>query len=357
MAPNKSASKSACGSASKSAKTSAFGVSARGTSIKETATIVRIAIVFPGQGTQAPGMAREWKGDPAWSLMETIETAAQRDVSSLILDANASELAPTDCAQLAVLATSLLAWQACGRRLETDHQIVGFAGHSLGQVTALIAAGVIDVEAGVRFARDRAAATQAAALHAPGKMAALIGATIDQATQACAAVDNAWIANDNAPGQIVIAGTAVGVDAAIEAAKALGVRKALPLAVGGAFHTPLMASTRQALIAACATMRFKTPSAPVVSNHDAQPHTDAIEWRDRLIDHPTQPVRWRETMLALVDDLHAEALIEVGCGTMIAGVAKRTLTQIPVYSIHGPPALDACRDALVRHTSPHQGNA
>ncbi len=307
---------------------------------------MRIAIAFPGQGTQAPGMARAWKGHGAWAALTAAEAATGRDLTALVLDATNEDLATTSEAQIAVLATSLIAWEAARDALHSQHEIVGFAGHSLGQLTALIASGCLSADDGVRFAIARAAATQNCADRNPGRMAALVGATIEQAESACAAVTDAWVANDNAPGQVVIAGTPEGLDSAITYAKSIGVRKALPLAVGGAFHTPLMLPVTDDLARALIPVSFTTPSAPVVSNGDAVAHSDSDAWRERLIMHPTQTVRWRESMLALVHELGAEALIEIGYGSMIAGVAKRTIAPIAVHSIASPEAIDTCLAAL-----------
>ncbi|MGZ6536694.1 MAG: ACP S-malonyltransferase, partial [Actinomycetota bacterium] len=256
---------------------------------------MRVAVVFPGQGTQAPGMGAPWQDHPAWKIVEQAEAALGEPLAPLLLDATAEQLARTREAQLAVLCTSLVAWEAARPMLD---DVVAFAGHSLGQVTALIASGALELDEGVRFAARRAELTQAAADAHEGRMAALLGATIEQAENACAAApDGAWVANDNAPGQVVIAGTPEGVDAAIARAKALGVRRATPLKVGGAFHTPLMNSARDGLVAALDYISFATPTAPVVSNHDGRPYGDHPEdahgWRTRLADHVTVPVRWR----------------------------------------------------------------
>jgi [acyl-carrier-protein] S-malonyltransferase len=170
-------------------------------------------------------------------------------------------------------------------------------------------------------------------------MAALLGATLEQAEGACAAApDGAWVANDNAPGQVVIAGTPAGIELAVARAKELGVRRATSLNVGGAFHTPLMESARTGLVDALASVAFHAPSAPVVSNHDGAAYgsDDADGWRTRLADHVTVPVRWRTSMLKL-SDLGAEAFVEVGHGSMIAGVAKRTVPDVPVLAC-GTPA-------------------
>ncbi|HUV11511.1 MAG TPA: ACP S-malonyltransferase [Acidimicrobiia bacterium] len=292
-----------------------------------------IAIVFPGQGTQAPGMGAPWRDDPAWSVVERAEAAFGEPLAHLVLDATADELARTREAQLAVLLTSLMAWEAIRTRVAAP---VGFAGHSLGQVTALIASGALDLDVGVRFAARRAELTQAAADSHPGRMAALLGATVEQAEAACeAAPDECWVANDNAPGQVVIAGTPNGVEAGSVRAKELGVKRATLLNVGGAFHTPLMRDAADALPAVLADMEFSAPSAPVVSNHDAAPYNDADGWQARLATHVTQPVRWRATMGVLVD-LGATSFLEVGHGSMLAGLAKRTVPDTPLRGIAAP---------------------
>jgi [acyl-carrier-protein] S-malonyltransferase len=304
---------------------------------------LRVAVVFPGQGTQQPGMGVPWQDDPAWKIVEEAEAALGEPLAPLVLDAPAEQLASTRDAQLAVLCTSLVAWEGARPYI---HDIVAFAGHSLGQVTALIAAEVIDLDDGVRFAARRAELTQAAADTHPGRMAALLGASTAQAEAACAAAPDAcWVANDNAPGQVVIAGTASGVDAAIARAKELGVRRAMPLNVGGAFHTPLMSTAQHELADVLADITFHTPSVPVVSNHDGVAYDDADGWRTRLAEHVTVPVRWRVSMETLASR-GAEAFVEVGHGSMIAGVAKRTVPDIPVLPCGSPTQCAALMEEL-----------
>jgi [acyl-carrier-protein] S-malonyltransferase len=303
---------------------------------------LRVAVVFPGQGTQSPAMGAPWKGQPAWRIVDRAESALGEPLAPLLLDAGADDLARTRNAQLAVLLTSLMVWDAVAPVVAaaTDIEIVAFAGHSLGQVSALVAAGTISLDDGIRFAARRADLTQAAADTHPGRMAALLGATEEQAQQACdAAPDGCWIANDNAPGQIVLAGTPDGLDTALARAKEIGVRRAMSLAVGGAFHTPLMNDAVAGLETALRELPLRAPSAPVVSNDDAQVYIDAEGWRDRLAHHVTRPVRWRESMEALAG-LGATVFLEIGNGAMIAGVAKRTVAEVAVHGIAVPEAVD-----------------
>ena len=275
------------------------------------------AALFPGQGSQSAGMGADWKGLPAWSVVERAEDTLGERLTPLLLD---SALDRTRDAQLAVVLVSLMAWEA----REGDRP-VAFAGHSLGQVTALIAAGVLGFEEGIRLVALRAEVTQDAARRRPGAMIALLGADEAQVEATLLATpDRCWLANDNAPGQIVLAGTPEGVAAATEAARLAGVRKVLPLPVDGAFHTPLMAPAAEALAAHLDGITWSTPSAPVVSNGDARAYDDGDGWRTRLVDHLVEPVRWRQSLEELAD-LGATSFDEVGPGSILTGTVKRTL--------------------------------
>jgi [acyl-carrier-protein] S-malonyltransferase len=297
---------------------------------------VGIAVIFPGQGTQAAGMGQPWRDHPAFAVVERAEAAFGEPLADLVLDAPPERLTRTREAQLAVLLTSLVAWEAIRERVVSP---VAFAGHSLGQVTALIASGALSLDAGVRFAARRAELTQAAADAHPGKMAALLGATLEQAEGACeAAPDGCWIANDNAPGQVVIAGTPAGVDAGSARAKELGVKRATALNVGGAFHTPLMRDAADALPAELAAVEFAPPAAPVVSNLDARPYDSPDGWRERCAEHVAVPVRWRPSMETMVE-LGATSFLEVGHGSMLAALAKRTVPDVRVGNVATPDDL------------------
>ena len=182
----------------------------------------------------------------------------------------------------------------------------------------------------------RAELTQAAADAHPGRMAARLGATLEHAEGACeSAPDACWIANDNAPGQVVIAGTPEGVEIGSARAKELGVKRVTPLNVGGAFHTPLMHDASVALAAELSNVTFAAPAAPVVSNHDAVAYSDGDGWRDRLAEHVSAPVRWRSTM-ATLDGAGAGTFLEVGHGSMLAALAKRGAPDVVVQRISSP---------------------
>jgi len=294
-----------------------------------------IAVLFPGQGTQVPQMGVAWRDHPAWMVVERAEAAVGQPLADLLLDADADQLGRTRDAQLAVMLVSLMAWEAVRELIEEP---VATAGHSLGQLTALVAAGNLSIEDGVRLAVRRAECTQGAADRTGGRMAALMGATVDQATEACRPVAGAdqecWIANDNAPGQVVVGGTPSGLEAACARARDLGIRKVLALNVGGAFHTPLMASAREELEPELAATTFGMPTWPVVSNVDARPYDDAC-WAPRLADHLVRPVLWRETMVALAD-MGAASFVEVGPGAVLGGLARRTVPGRTVRNVAVP---------------------
>jgi [acyl-carrier-protein] S-malonyltransferase len=304
---------------------------------------VPFAAVFPGQGAAVPGAGRNWVDHPAWQVVSDAETLLDRPLARLLLEAEADELSSTRESQLAVLLTSLVAWTALTEALadlpdETRHP-VAYAGHSLGQITALLASGAVERSDGLRLAAQRADLSQKSADTHKGRMAALVGATVEQAEAACTGHD-AWMANDNAPGQVVIAGTPDGLDAASEQARTLGVRRVMPLDVGHAFHTPLLADAADGLRPLLTTLRFTEPKAPVVANTDALAHTDPSCWPDQLTRHLVEPVRWQDCQQTLAA-LGATTLIEVGPGKVLAGLAKRALPDVPVLNVATPDDVTA----------------
>jgi len=211
------------------------------------------------------------------------------------------------------------------------------AGHSLGEYAALHAAGALTFDDTLLLVDERAAAMQDAATAQPGGMVAMLGGDPHAVTELARTL-GLTVANDNAPGQVVIAGTPDGLAAASDAAKEAGVRRVTALNVGGAFHTPLMADATAGLVDEAAALTLGVPSAPVVSNHDAQPYADADGWRERLPNHVSVPVRWRSTMDTLVG-LGADQFWEVGHGSMIAALAKRGAPDVTVRNFAVPDDL------------------
>jgi [acyl-carrier-protein] S-malonyltransferase len=278
-------------------------------------------------------MGAPWQDTQEWSLVTRAEEVLDQEVAPLLVDTDPARLRHTREAQLAVFLTSLLAWEGTK---ETLGDVTAFAGHSLGQLTALAAAGVLEFDDAVRLVAHRGQFTQAAADANGGGMAALLGADEAQAEAACeAAPDACWLANDNAPGQLVIAGTEPGLEAAAEAAKALGVKKVVRLDVDGAFHTPLMQAAADDLFADLAGANFRQPSVPVVSNADATACIDTDGWRERLVEHLVHPVRWRQSLDTLVD-LGADTLVEVGPGRVLTGLARKCRPDVATELVNVP---------------------
>jgi [acyl-carrier-protein] S-malonyltransferase len=299
---------------------------------------VPYAVIFPGQGAAAPGVGRAWVDDQAWEVVGQAEAVLDRPVARLLLEADPAELAATGASQLAVLLPSLVAWDALAPRL--DEAPVAFAGHSLGQITALLAAGAVDRTDGFRLAAKRADLSQASADARPGRMAALVGAELDVAARVCEGGDDVWIANDNAPGQVVIAGSPEGLAAARGRARQLGVRRMMSLDVGHAFHTPLLADAAAGLRPFLEGLAFQEGAAPIVANTDALGHTDPRCWPDQLTRHLVEPVRWRESQRTLAAS-GATTFIEVGPGRVLAGLAKRTVPDVPVLNVTTPDDLSS----------------
>jgi [acyl-carrier-protein] S-malonyltransferase len=299
-------------------------------------------VIFPGQGAATPGAGAVWRDHEAWGVVTEAEAVLDRPLGRLLLEADADELATTRASQLAVFLGSLMAWEALSPRLSEPP--VAFAGHSLGQVTALVAAGALDRADGFRLAACRADVSQASADARGGRMAALVGADVDLAEKACEGGD-AWMANDNAPGQVVIAGTAEGLERAGERARELGARRVMPLAVGHAFHTPLLADAAERLGPLLDGLTFRAPTAPIVTNTDAAPVTDPTAWPQLLRRHLVEPVRWSECQRTLAD-LGAGTFVEAGPGKVLAGLARRAVPDVRVLNVATPDDVSGATAAL-----------
>ena len=299
-----------------------------------------LALTFPGQGSQRPGMGSPWTGTPSWNLVRRASDVVGRDVGALLLEADADELKATRNAQLTTFVASLVALDALRAAGLPGPGVV--AGHSLGEYTALTAAGALSFEDGVRLVAARGDAMQGAADARPGTMAAVLGLDVAEVEAACDGVEEAWVANDNAPGQVVVAGTTDGVEAAGDAARERGAKRVMALPVGGAFHTPLMAPAAEGLDAALAAATFSDPKPVVVANVDAAPHAAGAEWRALLREQLCRPVRWRPTL----EGLGADVVVEVGPGGVLTGMTKRTLRDARAVSVSEPGDVDTTLAAL-----------
>jgi [acyl-carrier-protein] S-malonyltransferase len=293
------------------------------------------AVMFPGQGSQRPGMGDPWKSARSWAVVERASEVLGRDVGALLLGADAASLQATRNAQVASFALGLVILDAARAAGVTWGAAIG---HSLGEYTGLVAAGVLCADEATRLVGARADAMQVAADASPGTMAAVLG--LDEAAVQASCDDaggDAWVANDNAPGQIVVAGTHDGVARASAAAKDRG-GKVMALAVGGAFHTPLMAAAQAALDRALASTAFDDGVCPAVANVDAAPHTAGTEWRQLLSRQLCQRVRWREGTLAL-EAIGVTRVFELGPGSVLSGLVKRTAPSIERVQLATPADL------------------
>jgi [acyl-carrier-protein] S-malonyltransferase len=257
-----------------------------------------LAFTFPGQGSQRSGMGRAWVDHPSFELVAEASDIAERDLATLVLDAPDGVLKETANAQLSTFLVSLVVLDAV-ERIGLTPAMCG--GHSLGEYTALVASGAVSFADGIRLVVERGTAMQVAASGRTGTMAAIIGMSDEDADAACQLAEtDVWVANYNAPGQVVISGTPDGIEAATSRAKALGARKVLPIPVSGAFHTPLMLPARDRLRAALQAVTFHAPEVPVVANVDARVHQGSAEWPRLLSAQLCSPVRWRQTLETLV---------------------------------------------------------
>jgi [acyl-carrier-protein] S-malonyltransferase len=297
---------------------------------------VPVALVLPGQGSQRPGMGAPWRSTPGWALIEEASDAVSRDLGALLLDAGAEQLRATREAQLSTFLLSLVAHEAL-RAARPDLQVTALAGHSLGEFTALVCAGVVTPAAGLRLVAERGEAMQAAADAREGTMAAVLGLADDDVVAALEDVDDAWPANFNAPNHVVVSGTPEGVARAGEVLTAAGARRVLPLPVGGAFHTPLMEPARERLEDALRTTTWHEPVCGVLSAVTAAPY-DA-DWPDVLSRQLTAPVRWRQTVEALVAT-GVDTVVEVGPGGVLTGLVKRTAPGVRALSVTAPDDLE-----------------
>jgi [acyl-carrier-protein] S-malonyltransferase len=302
-----------------------------------------IGFTFPGQGSQRPGMGRAWADHDSWELVADASEVAGRDLAHLLLEADADELRLPRNTQLATFLLSMVILDAVER---TGLEPSMAAGHSLGEYTALTATGSLSFEDGVRIVAERGEAMQLAADANPGTMIALLGIEDDAADAACRRADgDAWVANYNAPGQIVIAGESEALQRAATIAKELGAKRAMPLPVGGAFHTPFMAPARDRLRKAIADAALFDLDIPVVANIDARPHTEAAEWSSLLSAQLVSPVRWRQSVRWMADQ-GVHTFLELGPGGVLTGMAKRIVPEARAISVTEPDDVDSLLELL-----------
>ncbi|MFJ5266221.1 ACP S-malonyltransferase [Streptomyces sp. NPDC088387] len=294
----------------------------------------RYAALFPGQGVQRPGMGEPWRDTPSWELVESVSRASGFDVAELLLSADQETLSRTDHAQISVFTASLLAWSEF-RRLDPETHVVAVAGHSLGEYSALVAAGVLSVADGGWLVGERGRAMAAVARQRPGAMAAVMGGGIDQVAElvesARAEGADLWVANHNSPRQTVIAGSRSAVESAGVRVADAGLRYSV-LPVGAACHTPYMEAAGAALRRALELVDFRAGALPVVANVDAAVHYGGSRWRELCARQLVGRVRWVDTLHVLHEDLDATAFLDLGPGTTLTALTKRTLPTVPSTS-------------------------
>ena len=276
---------------------------------------MKTAFVFPGQGSQFPGMAKELYQDNQ-ALMERANTLLGFRLTDIMFEGSADDLKATRVTQPAIFLHSVVLALSQGEQADM------VAGHSLGEFSALVAAGALSFEDGLRLVALRAQAMQRCCEQVPGAMAAVI--KLDDATieEVCAGIPGVVPANYNSPGQVVISGEKEAVAAACEALKAAGAKRALPLPVSGAFHSPLMEPAREALGQAIEATPFFAPRCPIYQNVSALPTTDPEVIKANLLAQLTSPVRWTASVQNMLKD-GAQRFVELGPGTVLQGLISR----------------------------------
>lgn len=307
------------------------------------------ALIFPGQGSQSIGMglALNEAFPVAKHVFEEVDEALNQKLSTLMFSGDADELMQTQNAQPAIMAVGM----AVVKVLETEtgkniSELAGcVAGHSLGEYTALCAAGALNITDTAKLLRLRGLAMAEAAKENVGGMAAILALTKDQIAEVIANTDLKGqvcvMANDNCPGQIVISGQNDALEAVMAGCQAAGAKRAIKLAVSGGFHSPLMQSAADKMREVLAETPLKNPIVPVVSNVLAEPVQEAEQIKKLLVRQITGSVLWTDSMHKMVDDMGINRFVECGNGKVLAGLVKKTYPDVPVFSLGTPADIDA----------------
>jgi len=306
------------------------------------------AFTFPGQGSQAIGMglALSQAFPVARELFEEVDEALKQPLSRLMWQGPEPDLTLTENAQPALMAVSLAITRVLEveGKLQWGQHVALAAGHSLGEYSALAAAGTFSVADTARLLKARGLAMQRAVPVGRGAMAALLGAELDQAEQvaqeASQGAEVCVVANDNAPGQVVISGHKAAIERAAEIAKAKGIKRAMLLPVSAPFHSPLMAPAAREMEEALERVTMRPPRVPVISNVSVTPQSDPAAIRRLLVEQVTGRVRWRETIAGL-RDRGISSVIEVGAGKVLSTMAKRIDKDLATVSVETPQDIEA----------------
>ena len=284
--------------------------------------------VFPGQGAQSVGMGRELyeTNADARAVFDAVDTALGEKLSDIIFNGPAEELTLTANVQPAIMATSIAMLRAAGATIPEY-----VAGHSLGEYTALCAAGAISVGDAAKLLRVRGNAMQSAVPVGDGLTAVILGLDIDAVREICAQTD-CDVANDNSPGQVVISGLRETVEKTMELAKSRGAKRAMPLALSVPVHCRVQSPAADAMRTALESVEFKKPIVPIILNKTCQPTTDIDEIKEALVYQMTHGVRWRESVLNMAD-LGITEMIEVGPGSVLTGLCSRITDKITAQKL------------------------
>lgn len=289
------------------------------------------AYVFPGQGAQYPGMGKDlYENSPmAKELFEKANEILGFRITDLMFDGTEEDLRQTKVTQPAIFLHSVILAKTLGEKFKPEM----VAGHSLGEFSALVSAGALSFEDGLKLVSQRAMAMQKACEAEPSTMAAIVGLDDEIVEEVCASIDDVVVAaNYNCPGQLVISGSFAGIDKACEKLTEKGAKRALKLSVGGAFHSPLMEPARAELAEAIKNTVIVEPVCAIYQNVNARPFTNPAEIKENLIAQLTAPVRWTQTVQNMLAD-GATSFVEIGPGKVLQGLIKKIDRQVEAESI------------------------
>lgn len=290
------------------------------------------AYIFPGQGSQFEGMGKDQyeNSELAKKLYEQANEILGYQITDVMFEGSAEDLKETKITQPAVFLQSVIAAKMAG----DEFQPTFVAGHSLGEFSALVAAGAMSFEDGLKLVQKRALAMQAACEAVEGTMAAVLGLEDEVVEKVCNEIEETVVAaNYNCPGQLVVSGSKKGIELAVEKLKEAGARRAIVLAVGGAFHSPLMMPAQEELQAAIEATNFTEPRCPVYQNVTAKPETDPVTIKENLVAQLTAPVRWTQIMLNMIADGNEEFVEVGGNGKTLTGMVRKVDRKFPTSKI------------------------